>query len=33
MKALTEALRQQNEAENRTNNSNDYWGKIRSLFA
>jgi len=33
MKALPEALRQQNEAENRTNNSNDYWGKIRSLFA
>ncbi|XP_011007552.1 PREDICTED: uncharacterized protein LOC105113187 isoform X2 [Populus euphratica] len=33
MKALPEALRQQNEAENRTNNSNYYWGKIRSLFA
>lgn len=33
MKALPEALRQQNEADNRANNSNEYWGKIRSLFA
>ncbi|KAJ6353812.1 hypothetical protein OIU76_002771 [Salix suchowensis] len=33
MKALPEALRQQNEAENRANNSNDQWGEIRSLSA